>query len=350
MAYDNKKKEDGSAGVKKLKDDIKNGTLAPLYVFHGEESYLKEYYRDAIEKQIAASGFAEFNITVFDGGEFNADMLTDAVESLPFGSEKKLIVIRDLDLGGARQEIKDAFLRLFADLPEYICMILYYEAVAYKPDKRLNLFKNLEKCATIVQFDRAKGSELVNWLARRFAAHKKKIGTRECDYIIFLCGSLMTNLITEVEKIAAYAKGEVITREDIDAVASRVLDASVFDLTDCILSQDYKKALAIFRDLMEQKNEPIAVLSALIRQVQRIYAATLAMQAGQGERYIADLYSFRSSYPARLLIDAARKTTPQKAAKALDICCNADIELKSNIPDPERVLELVILRMAEVAV
>lgn len=347
MAYDNKKKEEG-AGLKKLKEDIKTGALASLYVFHGEESYLKEYYRDAIEKQIADSGFSEFNITVIDGSDLTADILTDAVESLPFGSERKLIVIRDLDLGSAKQEIKDAFLRLFADVPEYICMILYYEAVTYKPDKRLNLFKNLEKCATVVQFDRAKGSELVNWLARRFAAHKKKIGARECDYIIYLCGSLMTNLITEVEKIAAYAKGEIITREDIDAVASRVLDASVFDLTDCVMSKDYRKALTIFRDLMEQKNEPIAVLSALIRQVQRVYAAALALQDGQGERYIAELYSFRSSYPAKLLIDAARKTTVEKAAKALDICCNADIELKSNIPDPERVLELVILRMAEV--
>ena len=347
MAYDNKKKEDG-AGLKKLKEDVKSGQLAPIYIFHGEESYLKEYYRDAIEKQIAESGFAEFNITIFDGGEFSADQLTDAIESLPFGSERKLIVIRDLDLGTARAEIKDVFLKLLADIPEYICLILYYEALTYKPDKRQNLFKNLEKAATVVQFDRAKGSELVNWLARRFAAHKKKIGTRECDYILFLCGSLMTNLITEVDKIAAYAKGEVITRADIDAVASRVLDASVFDLTDQIMSHDYPKALATFRDLMEQKNEPIAVLSALIRQVQRVYAAALALQEGQGERYIADLYSFRSAYPAGQIIKAARKTTVEKAAKALDICCNADIELKSNIPDPERVLELVILRMAEV--
>ena len=82
--------------------------------------------------------------------------------------------------------------------------------------------------------------------------------------------------------------------------------------------------------------------------MQRVYAAALALQEGQGERYIADLYSFRSAYPAGQIIKAARKTTVAKAAKALDICCNADIELKSNIPDPERVLELVILRMAEV--
>lgn len=345
MAYE--KKKDDSA-VKKLKEDLKSGQLARLYVFHGEESYLKEYYRDAIEKQIAGSGFSEFNIQRIDGADLTPEGLSDAVESLPFGSEKKLVVIRDLDLAAARAEMKDAFLRFLADMPDYICMILYYEAMAYKPDKRQNLFKNLEKNAVVVEFNRAGGSELAHWLSRRFAAHHKKIGAQECEYLIYLCGSLMTNLITEVDKIAAYAGHETVTRADIDAVASRVLDASVFDLTDCVLSGDYQKALSIFRDLMEQKNEPIAVLSALIRQVQRVYAACLARAAGKDERYLAGLYNFRSTYPARLLMDAARRTTAERSARALDICCNADIELKSNIPDPERVLELVILRMAGV--
>lgn len=345
MAYE--KKKDDSA-LKRLKEDLKTGQLQRLYVFHGEESYLKEYYRDAIEKQIGDSGFADFNLIHIDGNEVNEDNLTDAVESFPFGSEKKLILLRDLDLSGCNAKVKEMLPKLFENLPEYVCMVLYYSSIAYKPDKRLNIYKSLEKNGCIVEFSRAKGSELVNWLARRFAAHKKKIGARECDYMIFLCGSLMTNLITEVDKIASYSKGEIIKKEDIDAVASRVLEADVFDLTDCIMSGSYTKAIGIYRDLMEQKNEPIAVLSALIRQVQRIYAACLALGEGKGEKYLADLYGFRSSYPAKLLIDAARRTNVKKAARALELCCNADIELKSNIPNAERTLELVIIRMAEV--
>ena len=53
--------------------------------------------------------------------------------------------------------------------------------------------------------------------------------------MIFLCGDLMTNLIGEIEKIGAYAKGGRITREDINAVATPQLDAVVFRMTDAIV-------------------------------------------------------------------------------------------------------------------
>ncbi|MEA4921287.1 MAG: DNA polymerase III subunit delta [Clostridiaceae bacterium] len=345
MAYENKK-DDGL--LKKLKDDIKAGSLEKLYVFHGEESYLKEYYRNAIEALISKSGFSDFNVTYIDSSDVTEDSLTDAVESLPFASDKKLVVIRDLDLSSRSAKLKEGLPKVFENLPDYLCLILYYDAIQYKPDKRLNIYKSLEKNASVIEFQRAKGAELVNWLKRRFSANGKKIDTSECDYIIFICGSLMTNLITEVDKISAYTKADTVKRSDIDAVASRVLDADVFDLTDCVVTGDYQRAIGIFRDLMESKNEPIAVLALLIKQVQRVYAATLALSEGKGERYIMELYNFRSTYPARRLIEEAKRTNPYRSAKALDICCNADIELKSNIPDSERVLELAILRMSQV--
>ncbi len=345
MAYE--KKKDDSA-VRRLRAELKDHALGSLYVFCGEESYLKEYYVAEIEKQIAAGGFAEFNVTRLDGSRIDEDVFNDAVESLPFGSEKKLVIIRDPDFTAWPQKLRDSLPEAFANLPEYLCLILLYLGSEYKPDRRLNLYKSIEKNGLVVEFSKAQGSELVRWLQRRFAAAGKKIAPSDCDYIIFLCGSLMTNLITEVDKISAYAKGETVTREDIDAVASRVLEADVFDLTDCVMKGEHRRALAILRDLMEMKNEPVAVLAALTRQTQRIYAATLAKRAGRGEKYIAELCGFRSSYPARLLMEAAGRTTTERAARALELCCAADTELKSNIPDQQRILELVILRMAQV--
>lgn len=346
MAYE--KKKDNSA-QKRLREELKNGELERLYAFYGEESYLKEFYRGEIEKQVVGDGgFGEFNIISIDSSDLTEDSLRDAIETLPFGAERKLIVIRDLDLSSCSQSLKEALPDIFAGLPDYVCLILYYQAIEYKPDKRLNIYKSIDKYGMAVEFSRAGEEELIRWLARRFSAHGKKIGKEECRRIIFLCGSLMTNLITEVDKIAAYSKNEVITREDIDAVASRVLEANVFDLTDCIMKRDYTKAIYIFRDLMEDKNEPIAVLSALTRQVQRIYAAALARREGRGERYLMELYNFRSSYPAELLLNATGHITVEGAAKALEICCNADMEVKSNIPDSERVVELAILKMTGV--
>ena len=346
MAYA-KKKDGYKGGLQRLKEDIKAKTPRKLYVFFGEESYLKEYYRDELKKLIGRGGSDDSNIINMDGSGLKAEELEDAVDSLPFGSERKMIIIRDPDLSSGGAKMKEYYTGLFSDVPEYLCMVLYYESSEFSMDKRLNIYKALEKNACIVEFERAGGSELVRWLQRRFSSHGKRIAPGDCDYLLYISGFLMTNLITEVDKISSYCEGETVTKADIDAVASRVLEVDVFDLTDCIMSGDYIKGISILRDLLDDKNEPVALMSAIIRQTQRIYAASLAVKDGKGEDYLTNLYKFRSSYPARLLLKAVKGIEPYKAAKALDICCNADTYLKSNIPDQARTLELTLLKMAE---
>lgn len=46
------------------------------------------------------------------------------------------------------------------------------------------------------------------------------IGTEDAKYLIFLCGDLMNNLISEIGKIGSYAAHHRVTRQDIDAVAT----------------------------------------------------------------------------------------------------------------------------------
>lgn len=56
----------------------------------------------------------------------------------------------------------------------------------------------------------------------------------------------MTGLSQEIAKIGAYAKGEVITQRDIDAVADPVLSAEIFKMTDAVSQSDYNKAACHF--------------------------------------------------------------------------------------------------------
>ena len=53
----------------------------------------------------------------------------------------------------------------------------------------------------------------------------------------------MTGLSQEIAKIGAYAKGEVITQRDIDAVADPVLSAEIFKMTDAVSQSDYTRLL-----------------------------------------------------------------------------------------------------------
>ena len=65
-----------------------------------------------------------------------------------------------------------------------------------------------------VEFRQQERAQLLRWVKRRFAAAGHDIDDATADHLLFTCGSLMTELVPEIGKIAAYAKGRAVTVED----------------------------------------------------------------------------------------------------------------------------------------
>ena len=346
MAYPKKSADNG--GVKQLKTDLANGTIGSLYVFYGEEGYLKRHYLNQL-KELCGGPFEAFNNITLDGEQVSVQALTDAIDSIPMGSEKKLVVVRDYKLMQPTGDLKEFLPQLLTELPDYICLIFYFDTLEFKPDKRLNLWKILEANGQVIEFAQSSAASLIPWVKRHFYEHGKMIETPECEYLLFLCGASMENLLTEIAKISAGTVGERIDKGDIDALGSRVLEATVFELTDSIMEKQYSKGLLILRDLFDMKQEPVAILAAITKQMQRLYGAKLAMAKGKGESEIAQILGFKSAYPARRLIQSARRCTLDFLRWTQEICLETDLALKSNLPDPQRSLELLLLRFAEAA-
>ena len=90
----------------------------------------------------------------------------------------------------------------------------------------------------------------------------------------------MTNLIGEIEKIGAYAKGPQITRADIDAVATPQLDTVVFRMTDAIGAGKFDQAAQVLGELFQMQEPPIKILWSLGRNMRQLYSARLALERG----------------------------------------------------------------------
>lgn len=346
MAY-GKKNTDGQA-LQSLKKDLAAGNVGNLYVFYGEEGYLKRHYLNQL-RDLCGGPFADFNIQQLEGEQLTAQALSDAVDSIPMGGEKKLVIVRDYKLMQPSGELKELLPRLLAQLPEYVCLVFYFDTMEFKPDKRLSLWKLLETNGQVVEFARSSAASLIPWVKRHFFELGKNIDTAECEYLLFLCGASMENLLTEIAKIAAGTAEEHIDRGDIDALASRVLEATVFELTDCIIEGQYSKGLLILRDLFDQKQEPVAILAAITKQLQRLYGAKLAAGGRRSESEVAQMLGFKSAYPARRLLQSARRCSLDYLRWVQQACLETDLALKSNLPDAQRSVELLLLRFAEAA-
>ena len=264
-----------TAAYQKLKKDIKEGTIGTLYVFHGEEAYLRDFYLGQLKKKLLPAGMEEFNLHTLSGKEFDVKTLAQLVDCLPMMSERTLIVVNDYDI---YKGDKDALAAVLRELPDYVCLVFVYDLIEYKADARTKLAALLKEKGSVVPFNRQGQGDLVDWISRRFKAMDHDIGTEDAKYLIFLCGDLMNNLISEIGKIGSYAAHHRVTRQDIDAVATPQLDAVVFQMTDAIAAGNFDKAAEVLGELLHMQEAPIKLLAVLGKQLRQLYTARLAIE------------------------------------------------------------------------
>ena len=347
MAY--AKKSTKNEAYQKLKTDLKDGNaLGNAYLFYGEESYLREYYLGQMRKALVPAGFEEFNYHALEGKDLTAQNLTEMAEAMPMLAERTLIVVTDWDIYKLGEDQRERLIALLNDLPEYCCVVFVYDTVAYKQNKTVKkLCKAMDDHVTVVEFKAQDTSDLTAWIARRFRALGKQIDRQTAEYLIFLCGGLMTGLAQEISKIGAYAKGDTITQRDIDAVADPVLSAEIFKMTDAVALSDYNKAAAILGDLLKMQEEPIVILAALGSQLRRLYTARMALDAGKDRFWLKQLWSMSSDYPAKLLMQAAGKVDHEWCQTAVIRCQRLDRRMKSEKNmDSEAELKLFLMELA----
>jgi len=314
--------------LKEFKENLKSGNIGNLYLFYGEEGYLREYYLSELQKKVVGDMMPEFNLTVINRA-FEFHELSDVVESYPAMNDRRLVIVRDFDVVSAGEAFSEKAEKLFSDMPDYTVLVFVYSNPEAKPDKRKKLYKVIEKFGNVVNFERASKTDLLSWISRRFMAADKEISVETADYLLYYSGERMELLIPEIEKISAYSKKKSITKSDIEAVASRNLSTVVFDATNAIAEKNYEKALSVISDLRAQNEEAIPTLGMIAWQLRRMYATKLILERGGSKSDVMKHFEMRSDYPARLLMSAASAIKKSELYRAIELCREADLKLKT---------------------
>ncbi len=337
-------------GLGELKQHIKNKDLGRLYVFHGEEVFLLNHYLGQMKKQLLDELTESFNYTRLTNETFQLQTFADAVEAMPMMAESTFVQVDDVDFFKLPEAERNKIGEILADIPDWCTVLFTYETVAWKPDKRFKkLWEAVEENALIVEFQKQDQRDLVAWIQRHFAARKKRIAAELCVYLIEITGGTMTALSGEIDKISAYSGADEIVRADIDAVTEPVLDAVVFQMTDLLSAGRYDQAFGKLQQLLKMQQEPIAILGAVGNHFRRISTARILLDNGRNASELQKLCAPMPDFAARKTMEAARRFKPEFLRTAANLVLETDYKMKTSFDDNERLLELLILQLAQEA-
>ena len=330
-----------------LKAAIKNKDLGRLYIFHGEETFLLDHYFGQMKKILLDDLTESFNFHKLNSETFDIQTFADSVENLPMMAEHTLVHVDEIDLFKLPEGERNKMAEILSDIPEWCTVVFTYETVAWKPDKRLKkLWEAIDKNGSIVEF--ARQGQRISWVSRHFLARQKRISNDLCAYLIDITGGTMTALSGEINKIAAYSGADEITRSDIDAVTEPVMDAVVFQMTDLLGEGQYGPALQKLQTLLKMQQEPLAILGAVGGHFRRLSTARTLLDNGKGSGDLMKLCGI-PDYPARRTMEAARRFRPEFCRKAAELVLETDYKMKTSYDDLERLLEMLILELAQEA-
>ena len=343
------KKQSGGNSLQLLKSAIKNKSLGRLYLFHGEETFLLHHYLGQMRKLLLDPLTEAFNYHRLNSETFDIRSFADAVENLPMMADHTFVQVDDVDPFKMNETDRSRMVEILSDIPDYCTVVFLYITLPWKPDKRLKkLWETIDSCAEIVEFAKQDQRDLVAWIQRHFAARKKRIPGDLCVYLIEITGGTMTALSGEIDKICAYSGADKIKKTDIDAVTEPVLDAVVFQMTDLLSAGRYADALQKLQQLLKMQEEPIMILGAVGGHFRRIATARTLIDHGRNASELAKLCGI-TDYPARKTMDAARRFKPEFCRAAARLVLETDHKMKTSFDDNERLLELLILQLAQEA-
>jgi len=323
------KKEANTAGYDELLAALRTNEPRRLYAFYGEERYLLEHYLGELRKLVPA-GTEEFNLRRFDGRTLTPRDLSEAVDALPVFSERTVTEIWDYDFSKAGEDARSSLLETLSDIPEYACVVFVFDTAEFKLDARYQINARLKALFSQVEFCPQDQDKLTRWIAGHVKSAGKKIAGDTAEYLSFRTGGLMTTLDNEIAKLVSYCGGDTVTRADVDAVVTPVLDAAAYELTDAMLRGDCSAAAGKLGELLAMDEAPHKILYSIGVKARQLLGAKLCLEAGAGTGEFSRLFGIRYEFQARAVLSAARRASLGTCRGFVCLCAEAAYKLNSS--------------------
>ena len=337
---------------------LKSKELKSVYLFYGEEEYLIDHSLKLVKDIFIDKAFEPLNYIELEGKDLEFDTIMNACETLPFMSEKKIVVIKDLPLFKSKKEegeaktkaSKDPLINYIETLEDYIILVFVEKTKSIR--KSNALYKRIDKFGDIVEFTKLKGSDLDKWIADSFKKHNKTINKSNINYFIEYSSYFDKNrertlydLENEIVKIANYSPdyGE-ITKNEIELLMTKPLEMNVFNLLNKISQKNGEEALKLFNEMYISGEPILFILHMIVRQLRNMLKYKVLKEKGYSS---GDNFKKMglSQYEYKKISNQSNNFTIIQLEKALEYSLDADRKIKSSSIENRLIMEMLIANL-----
>ncbi|MGE5558297.1 MAG: DNA polymerase III subunit delta [Bacillota bacterium] len=309
-----------------------------IVLFIGEEEYLiQNGLKERIERLLPETE-RDFNCQVIYGEDLAWDQWYNSASTWPFGSDKRLLVVKGIDASNAGVADK---------ISEYLShaapSFLWAFFTAGKLTDKHPVYQLAKSAGTVVECRPWPESKLSAWIGEQAGALGVKLTPHMIRYILQEDGTSMLNLQQELRKISFFqkAKGEAIDSDELSLLIHGERAENVFALCDAVAGGKVARTFEIVDDLFRRGEAEVNMIGSLSRQFRQILAAKIiAGRGGQGDTLARKLNLH--PYAAKLAFNLAKAFSLQQLVGIMEKLALYDEEMKNGKIQPKRGLNLLL--------
>ena len=269
---------------------------------------------------------------VFEGETASADDIVAASNTLPFMSERRLVVVHSADRIGSDGM---ATLAAYVEDPSPATVLVLSAA---KTDRRTRLFKAAERSGTVAEYAAPRRSDYARLVAGVFTERGGSVSLAGAQIVVDVVGYDLRRLSSEIDKVVAFSAGATLSDDEIVAVVAKTAPVSVFTAMDSIGSRDLPSALRAVRELIGQGESPLRLAMMATRHVRNLLRVKALTERGAHPGETQRLMRMRD-WQVRNLATQARRFETRELVSALRSAAHTEAEMKTSPVDPGLVLE-----------
>lgn len=337
-----------------IKKHIRQGDFASLYFVYGDESYLSSFYANNLASSITDTSGMSFNYYYFDSETVSFQAVYEACESLPMMSDRVCVFIKDFPFLKITADELKQYTEYLPSIPSSTTLI-FLMATTEVDEKQNSKWKTvldaMNRNGVIFCLSKRSDSQVAELLVRSAGKRNTTISRETAEYFISVVGNEMTVLLNEFDKLCAFSGGNEITREMIDSIAVKSVEASVFDLTTAINNGKADRAFEILSELLKNKTEPTVIIGTIAFGYVDIYRAKTAAENRANTRDVVAAFPSYKGKTFRLdkAANSARNLSMEQVKDLISAVSEADIKIKSFSMNNTVILEELIAKLVHIA-
>lgn len=290
------------------------------------------------------------NLSVFPNegsDEIKKEDVQQAIRSMPFLSQRRMVIIRDLVSETTKGE-ENTWAEVLENTPDFAIVILF-ERVEPKVLEKKALFKRLKGAADVhyYPFPAMEGTALSEWILTRVKALGGAISQEAARMLAERVGSDLWQMHGEIQKLVAFANGAQIDEKMVGRLVRASFEGEIFAFVDAVSRKRPTEALKLLEEERLSGANEFYLLTMLARQV-RILLGVRSLLDTDSRISQKELAAALELHPfvAGKALAQARAFTTESLKRAHQLLFDYDRDAKSGRMEAGLAVDLMTIHLS----